>query len=163
MSNLGSLVDVVKGWPNGSALASSFKQKNGLGSNIVEGKIVKLENEAGVPVYNVASSAAMQSATGPATNEVPLWLVIQGYDQWDSNQAQKGTCIKLHSGVIFKVPSTNEFNVGDLVISNAGDVQAQTHATAQIGATGVYITTDLHPIGQVLEFNSYEDWVIISS
>jgi len=162
MSNLGSLVDIVKGWPNGSALAASFKQKAAVG-NITEGKIVKLENEASVPVYNLASSNAMQAATGPASNETPLWLVIQGYDQWDANMATKGTCIKLHSGIIFKVPMTTEVNVGDLVVSNAGVLVRQVHATAQIGATGVYITTDLHPVGQVLEYNSYEDWMIVSS
>jgi hypothetical protein len=164
MSNLGSLVDVWKGWPNGSALASSFKQKAGLGANIVEGIIVALENEAGVPVFDTATSGLVQVVTtGAIVKPDHLWLVIQGVDQWDGTTAAKATLIKLHSGVIFKVPTALEHNTGDMVYANAGVVTSQTHAVVQIGATAVYATTDRQPVGQVIEFNSYEDWVVVAS
>jgi hypothetical protein len=163
MSNLNSLVDVWKGWPLGSALSTSFKQKAAV-ANIVEGKIVDIENEAGVPVFDVMTSSGIQHTDASLIAPNHPWLVVQGKDQWDSNQADKSTCIKLLSGVIFKVATALEHNVGDLVYSNAGVVTScPTHAVLQIGATGVYYTTDKQSIGQVIEFNSYEGWVVVSS
>lgn len=163
MSDLTSVVDVWKGWPNGSALSASYKQKAGLVSDIVEGTIVDLENEAGVAVFDTMTSADMQATSAAVANEDDPWLVIQGKDQWDGTTANRGTLIKLRSGVIFKVPTALEHNVGDLVYSNAGVVTSQVHATTQIAMTGVYYTTDKFPIGQVIEFNSYENWVVVAS
>lgn len=164
MSNLNSLVDIWKGWPLGSALSTSFKEKTGLGAHIAEGKIVDIENEAGVPVIDLMTSATIQDTDAALTAPDHPWLVVQGYDQWDSHEANKSTCIKLGSGVIFKVATALEHNVGDLVYSNAGVVTScGAHATVQIGATGVYYTTDKQSIGQVIEFNSYEGWVVIAS
>lgn len=164
MSDLTSIVDVWKGWPNGSALSASYKQKAGLGSDIVEGTIVDLENEAGVAVYDTMTSARMQADTAAVANEDDPWLLIQGKDQWDGSTSNRGTLIKLRTGVIFKVPTALEHNVGDMVYSNAGVVTSQVHATLAIaGGGGVYYTTDRFPIGQVIEFNSYENWVVVAS
>lgn len=163
MSDLTSVVDVWKGWPNGSALSASYKQKAGLPTDLVEGTIVDLENEAGVAVYDTMTSADMQANTAAVSNTDDPWLLIQGKDQWDSTTSNRGTLIKLRSGVIFKVPTALEHNVGDMVYSNAGVVTSQVHATLEIAMTGVFYTTDKHPIGQVIEFNSYENWVVVAS
>jgi len=115
MSNLESLFDVIKGWPNSSGLHYDFKQKAAVTPDIEEGAIVAVEDESNVPVVDVHTSAA-----GAGGNFDHPWLVIQGSDQSDAEFAKKMTCLKLRTGVIFKVVTAQSFSIGDPVYADAG-------------------------------------------
>jgi hypothetical protein len=164
MSNLSSLVDILRGWPNGSALATSFKEKAGLGAHVTEGQIVDVEAEGVLPVIDLMTSSLIQNTNASSVSPDHPWLVVQGKDQWDADTADKSTCIKLRTGIVFKVASALEHNVGDLVYSNAGIVTScPAHATAQIGVTGVFYSLDRQSLGQAIEVNHDANYVVVAS
>jgi hypothetical protein len=163
MSDLDSLFDVVRGWPNGSALAFNFAQKTGLGTDLTEGEIVDIEDQAGTAVVDRMTSSLRQGTDGAVVVPDQPWVIVQGMDQTDAEEAKMVAALKLKTGLIFKVPKLLEHNVGDFVSSNNGAIVSIAHATAQIGATGVYYTTDKQPIGQVIEVESYYNWVLVQA
>lgn len=163
MSDLDSLFDVVRGWPNGSALSFNFVQKAGIGTDLSEGEIVDIEDASGVAVVDRMTSGSMQNTDAAVVAPDQPWVIIQGMDQTDAEEAKKVATVKLQTGVIFKVPKVLEHNVGDFVSSNNGAIESIVHATAQVGATGVFYTTDKQPIGQVLEVESYYNWVLVQA
>jgi hypothetical protein len=163
MANLTSLFDVLQGWPASSALSAAFKQKAAVSPDITEGKVVAVEDETNVPVVNVATSSNVQEATGPINNPDNPWLVIQGADQSDSSMSGKLVCLKLRSGLIFKVTTALDHDVGDLVYSNAGVLTSEAHATAQIGATGVYRSTVHQAVGKILQHDATLKFVVVES
>lgn len=115
MSNLSSQFDIIKGWPGGSGLHYNFKQKAAVTPDIEEGTIVAVEDETNVPVVDVWTSAA-----GAGGNFDHPWIVIQGADQSDADFAQKLTCLKLRTGIIFQVVTAQSFVIGDSVYADAG-------------------------------------------
>lgn len=163
MSNLTSLFDVLRGWPQGSALAAAFKQKDAVTPDLTEGKVVAVEDESSVPVVAKMTSSNVQEATGPINNPDHPWLVIQGADQSDADMSGKLACLKLRTGLIFKVATALDHDVGDLVYANAGALTSQAHATAQIGATGVYRTTDKQVVGKILQHDATDKFIVVES
>ncbi len=164
MSSTTSLFDVVGGWPNGSALSANFGQKAGLGTDLVEGEIVDIEDSgAGIPVVDRMTSSLQQATDASVVLPDQPWLVVQGMDQYDAEEPGMVACVKLGTGVIFKVPKVLKHNVGDLVSSNAGAIVSIIHATAQIGVTGVFYSLDRQAIGQVIEVESDEGWVLVQA
>ena len=163
MSNLSSLFDVLRGWPQGSALAAAFKQKAAVTPDITEGKVVAVEDESSVPVVDVVTSSNVQEATGPVNNPDHPWLVIQGADQSDAEMSGKLACLKLRTGLIFKVASALDHDVGDRLYSNAGVLTTEAHATAQIAASGVYRSTDHQDVGKILEHNATDGYIVVES
>ena len=163
MSNLTALFDVLRGWPQSSALSAAFKQKAAVSPNITEGKVVAVEDESSVPVVDVMTSSNVQESTGPINNPDTPWLVIQGADQSDADMSDKLACLKLRTGLVFKVVTALDHDVGDLVYSNAGVLTSEAHATAQIGATGVYRSTDHQAVGKILEHNSTDKFIVVES
>jgi len=163
MSDLTSSFDIVDGWPEGSALAYNFSQKTGLGTDLSEGEVVDLENAAGIAVLDRMTSSLQQNVDASAVVPDQPWVVIQGMDQTDAEEAGNVAVLKLGTGLIFKVPKVLEHNVGDLVYSNNGAITSIIHATLQIGATGVFYTTDRQAIGQVVEVESYYNWVLVQA
>jgi hypothetical protein len=147
MSNLTSAFDVLRGWPNGSALSWDFKQKDAVTPDIVEGTVVAVEDESGVPVVDRWESALL---TG--NNLDHPWIVVQGADQYDGEFTGKLTCVKLRTGVIVKVATALTPTVGDIVWSDSD---------------GVFTTTDpgsnIPGCGRVIEFNADEGWMVIES
>lgn len=146
MSNLSSLFDIVKGWPYSSALHYNFKQKNAVTPDIAEGSVVAVEDESGVAVIDRYTS----DVTASANLDNP-WLVVQGADQSDADFAGKLTCVKLRTGVTFKVATAETPSVGDLLWANAG----------------VLTGTDPNPtsphLGKVIEFNSTDGYMVVES
>lgn len=146
MSNLNSQFDTIKGWPNGSALHYNFKQKDAVTPDIAEGTIVAVEDESGVAVIDRYTSAATASG-----NLDHPWLVVQGADQSDADFAGKLTCVKLRTGIVFKVATAETPTVGDLLWANAG----------------VLTGTDPNPtsphVGKVIEFNSTDGYMVVES
>jgi len=124
-------------------MENNFKQKAAESPIIIEGMIVAVENEAGVPVVSKMTSAAVASAP-----DFP-WLCIQGMDQSDAAFANKVTVLSMKSGLVFKVATLVAFAVGDLVYANAG-VPAKVAGTEQA-------------IGQVIEAPSASGYVIIAT
>lgn len=164
MSSTTSLFDVVGGWPNGSALSANFGQKAGLGTDLHEGEIVDIEDSgAGIPVVDRMTSSLQQATDASVVLPDQPWLVVQGLDQFDGEESGKVACVKLGTGVIFRVPKLLEHNVGDLVSSNNGEIVSIIHATAQIGVTGVFYSLDRQAIGQVIEVESDEGWVLVQA
>ena len=148
MSNLNSLFDIYRGWPNASGLSYDFKQKDAVTPNIAEGTVVAVEVGAvpGQPVVDRHESGLI------GTNYDQPWLVIQGADQYDGQFTGKMTCLKLRTGIVFKVPTVLTPTVGALVWSDSD---------------GVFTITDpgggVPHIGKVLEFNADEGYMVIES
>lgn len=119
MSNLNESFDVLYGLPpNGhSALTKNFTQKTGESPELTEGMVAEVEDAAGSPVITKHTSG---TAGVTEARDYP-WLVIQGADQIDAQEASDNlACVSLRSGVIFKVETAVSFSVGDLVYANAG-------------------------------------------
>lgn len=146
MSNLSSIFDVVRGWPNSCALQMSFKQKAGVTPDIGEGTIVNVEDESSVPVVDRWTSDL--HSTG---NLDQPWVVMRGLDQSDAEYSEKLACAKLRTGIMFKVACTESPIPGDLVYANAGVVTlVQPDATAPA-------------LGSVVSCDEFAGWIIVES
>ena len=145
MSNLTSIFDVVRGWPNSCALQQHFKQKTAVSPDIGEGTVVAVENEGTVPVVNRWTSALHASG-----NKDQPWIVMRGLDQTDAEYSEKLACAKLRTGIMFKVSTTESPIPGDLVYSNAGVVTITDPGTAPA-------------FGSVVACNEFEGWIIVES
>lgn len=148
MSNLESKFDVIKGWPYGSALHYPFKEKDGVspGAPLEEGDIVAVEDETGIAVVDRYTSALPASG-----NPDHPWLVIQGTDQYDGDFTDKVICLKLRTGLIFKVATSAAFNEEDKVYANAGAITPTDPNPTSV------------PIGKVIEVNPIDGYVIVES
>lgn len=147
MSNLNSAFDVLRGWPNGSALSWDFTQKSGV-ADIVEGTVVAIEDDgAGHAVVDRHQSALL---TG--NNPDHPWLVVQGADQYDSEFTGKLTCVKLRTGIVFKVVTALTPTVGDLLWADASGV-----------LTNVDPGSSIVPLGKVIEFVAADGYMIVES
>ena len=146
MSNLTSIFDVVRGWPNSSALQNHFKQKALVSPDIMEGTVVAIEDESDVPVVDRWTSA-LHAASG---NLDQPWLVMRGLDQTDSEYSEKLACAKLRTGLMFKVSCTEPAIPGDLVYANAGVITITDPGSAPA-------------FGSVVACNEFEGWIIVES
>jgi len=145
MSGLNSLFDVVQGWPNSSALSLSFKQKDLVSPDIEEGTVVALEDESGVVVIDRCTSAA--DASGNIDNP---WLVMRGLDEEDAAESQKLACVKLRTGVMFRVATAEEVLPNDLLYANAGVLTKTDPGSAPA-------------LGRVVDFHPTEGWMVVES
>jgi hypothetical protein len=145
MANLSSIFDVVRGWPYSSALQYSFKQKDLVSPDIEEGTVVAVEDESGVAVVDRWTSAA--DASGNLDNP---WLVMRGRDEEDAVFTDKLSCVKLRTGVMFRVATSETPLPGNLVYANAGVVTTVDPGTAPA-------------FGVVVEFNEDEGWMVVES
>jgi len=145
MSNLNSLFDVVRGWPNSSALQLSFKQKDLVTPDIEEGTVVAVEDESGVPVVDRHTSA--RDASGNVDNP---WLVMRGLDETDAQESEKLACVKLRTGVMFRVATSEEVLPNDLIYANAGVLTKTDPGSAP-------------PLGRIVEFHPTEGWMVVES
>lgn len=148
MSNLSSTFDILRGWPNGCALWWEFQQKAAVTPNISEGEVVAVE--AGTAGKGVVDRYDSVLATG--TNMDYPWLVIQGKDQFDGQFTGTLTCLKLRSGVVFKIATALTMSVGDLVWSDGGGV-----------FTNVDPGSSAPAIGKVIQIDPVNGWVVIES
>ena len=150
MSNLLSPnFDILRGWPNGCALWWEFPQKAAVTPNIAEGTVVDIEVGviAGKPVVDRYTSAV--HATGNIDHP---WLVIQGRDQFDGSFTGTLTCVKLRTGIVFKVPTLLAMAVGDLLW--AGALGVLTNVIPVAGAID---------LGKVIQVDSTNGWIVVES
>lgn len=147
MSNLTSAFDILRGWPNGSALSWDFAQKAAVTPDIVEGTVVAVEDDSGNPVVD-------RHASGLLIGDNPdhPWMVVQGTDQYDGEFTGKLTCVKLRTGVVFQVATLLTPVIGDLLWTDAD---------------GVFTTTDPsggeYPVGKVIDFNVTDGVMTVES
>ena len=145
MSNLSSIFDIIRGWPYASALSFGFKQKDLVTPDIEEGTVVQVEDESGVPVVDRWTSALVAS-----NNLDNPWIVMRGRDEEDAVFSEKLTCIKLRTGVMFRVATSETPLPGDLVYADAGVVTMVDPGSAP-------------SFGEVVEFNEDEGWMVVES
>lgn len=121
MSNLNSSFDILRGWPNGSALYYDFPEKAAVSPAIPEGSIVAVE--PGSPATKPCVDRYTSAATASGNLDYP-WLVIQGRDQFDGSYTGVLTCILLRTGVVFKVATSISPvpAVGEYVWADNGEI-----------------------------------------
>lgn len=151
MSNLSSNFDIIRGWPNGSALYWEFKQKSGVTPNITEGTVVAAE--AGTIPGKPVADRYVSAATSSGNLDNP-WIVIQGRDQYDGQFTGTLTCIKLRTGLIFKVAcALSPFPaVGDAVWATTGGVITNVDP----GASAL-------SFGKVTQIDPVNGWITVES
>lgn len=148
MSQLSTIFDILRGWPDGSALSWDFVQDSGAASDIEEGSVVSIVAGSSPTSVDRHTSALI----GPNSDQLDHpWLVIRGKESSESQFTGKLTCLKLRTGIIFKVPTSETPQVGDLLWANNGEL------------TKVDPGGNVPHIGKVLEYNSTENWMTVES
>jgi len=140
-----TIFDVTRGWPNGSALQLSFKQKAAVTPDIEAGTVVAVEDESSVPVIDRHTSAA--DASG---NVDQPWLVMRGLEEADAGESELLACVKLRTGVMFRVETAEEVLPNDLIYANAGVLTKTDPGTAPA-------------LGRVVDYHPTEGWMIVES
>lgn len=145
MSNLNSIFDILRGYPFECALCWDFTQDSGAASDIEEGTVVAVTDDGGTPAVDRHTSALIGS------NPDQPWIVIRGKDQEDAQFTGKLTCLKMRTGILFRVPTALTPTVGDLVWANNGALTLTDPAGGE------------RHVGKVVEFDADEDWMVIES
>lgn len=150
MSDLSSIFDIIRGGqPDLNALQWDFQQDSGAASDIDEGTIVAV-----VAASSPTSVDRHQSALiGPdADQRDHAWLVVRGKESSESDFSGVLTCLKMRTGIEFKVPTLLTPTIGDLLWADAN---------------GVLTTTDpgggVHHLGKVREFDATDGWIVVES
>lgn len=151
MSNLNSVFDTLRGYPDGHALVDSFMPKSG--ETLVEGTIVTIA-DSGDPLKPHVEALSSAVKAGNPIDEA--WIVIQGNDQFDAQFVNKVTCLKLGTGGMVKLACTiaDTLAAGDVVSANAGALEKT------VAGAGM----KWH-VGQVIESNNTagaSGWVVIA-
>jgi hypothetical protein len=148
MSDLSSIFDILRGWPDGSALTWDFVQDSGAASDIEEGSVVAVVAASSPTSVDRHTSALI----GPNNDQLDHpWLVIRGKESSESDFTGKLTCLKLRTGVVFKVPTTETHTIGNLVWADTGAL------------TNVDPGSNIPHLGKVIEFNDADNWMVVES
>lgn len=135
MSYLGSTLDIVHGWPNGSALQYEFNPDPNVSGGISEGAVVR------VKAGSLPGKAVVEPHTSTVEYDSP-WLVIRGKESFDSVTTKKLSCLRMRSGFVFDiVSSTLGASVGDLVYANTGAL-TKTAPVENARPVGIVIEAD---------------------
>lgn len=145
MSQLDSMFDTLRGWPDSSALSWEFKEKSGVSPEIAEGTIVHVVSDGGASSVERHTSAFHTS--GNLDNP---WVVIRGKNQEDSEFTRSLTCVKLRSGIVFKVATSESMAVANPVYADDGVITKTDPGSAPA-------------IGRVIEVDPNGAWVAIES
>jgi hypothetical protein len=111
MSVLASKFDITRGYPNG-ALEEDFpiKKTGTTYETIPAGHLV-------VPEADAAGAAVISAGTTPDTSQTdnaPVWLVVEGNDDFSGDYVKKAHCLRLGSGLIWE---TDQFAAGTYAVS----------------------------------------------
>lgn len=139
MSHLTSRFDVIRGYPEqGSALAWDFAQYSGASSDIEEGTVVSVVAATTPTAVNRHTSALL---TG--SNYDQPWIVVRGKESSEAIFGNKLTCVRLRTGVVFKVVTTETPAIGDLLWADTG-VLTKVDPTGGVPHLGKVIGFDEH-------------------
>lgn len=118
MSHLTSRFDVVRGYPeSGSALAWDFAQDPGATSDIVEGTVVSVVS-ASLPTAVDRHTSALLTGN----NYDHPWIVARGKESSEAIFGNKLTCVRLRTGLVFKVATTLTPAIGSLLWALDGEL-----------------------------------------
>ena len=115
MSLLNSKFDLLRGYPNGSALVWPFMIKK-TGSplapvTIAGGKLVTQELQGTNTVVNLASTPALDTQ-----DPIDVWLVVEGNDDYSGEFVEKCNTVKVGSGIIWE---TDDYEAGSYTVGQA--------------------------------------------
>ena len=150
MSDLSSIFDILRGGqPDLSALQWDFIQDSGAASDIEEGTIVAV-----VAASDPTSVDRHQSAlVGPDSDQRDhAWLVIRGRESAESEFTGVLTCLKMRTGIKYRVPTLLAPAIGDQVWADADGV-----------LTNVDPGGGVHHLGKVLEYDATDGWIVVES
>ena len=132
MSVLASKFDITRGYPNG-ALEEDFpiKKTGGTYEAIPAGHLVTPEADA-------LGAAVISAATTPdlsAADPKPVWLVVEGNDDFSGSYVKKAHCLRVGTGLIWEtaVYTPGSYAVGTAVSFSAGKVKVKAANEQIIG------------------------------
>jgi hypothetical protein len=132
MALLNSKFDILRGYPNGSALCWSFAIKKSGGSyvSVPAGTIVTTELSG--------TSTVVDKATTPNTSIADpktMWLVVEGNDDFSGAYVQKCAAAKLGSGIIWETDNyaTGAYTPGTPVSVSSGQIKVKASNEQIIG------------------------------
>lgn len=124
MSLLNSKFDILRGYPNGSALTWPFqiKKVGGAYVSVPAGSIVTTELSGTSTVVDKATSPNV-SIADPKT----MWLVVEGNDDFSGAYVQKCAACKLGTGIIWETDSyaAGAYTPGTPVSVSAGQIKVK--------------------------------------
>jgi|MudIll2142460700_1097286.scaffolds.fasta_scaffold00003_139 hypothetical protein len=117
--------DILRGYPNGSALAEPFPIKQttpGVYESLPAGAIVTQELQN--------NQAVMSKATTPnvsIADPIQVWLVVEGNDDFSGQYTGMCMCVRLGTGFIWstKTYTAGTYTPGVPVSFNAGVIKAK--------------------------------------
>lgn len=132
MSLLNSKFDVLRGYPNGSALTWPFeiKKNGGTPVTLAAGNIVTQELSGVLTVVDKATTPNITSA-----DPLDVWLVVEGNDDFSGQFVNKCAAVKIGSGVIWKTDdyASGTYTPGVAVSYAAGQVKVKASTEQIIG------------------------------
>lgn len=152
MSDLSSIFDITRGWlpssSEGSALAWDFLQDSGAASDIEEGSVVAVVAASSPTSVDRHTSVLI----GPDADQVDHpWLVVRGRESSESTFTGKLTCLKMRTGLVFKVPTALTVVAGELLWADTGVL------------TNVDPGSAAPHLGKVQQFNAIDGYMIVES
>jgi len=124
MALLNSKFDILRGYPNGSALCWPFniKKTGGSYANIPAGTIVTTELSGTATVVDAATTPNT-SIADPKT----MWLVVEGNDDFSGTYVGKCAAAKLGSGIIWETDNfaTGSYTPGTPISVSAGQIKVK--------------------------------------
>lgn len=127
MSNLASKFDVLRGWPNSSAVDESFPVDTGV--TLIEGLVVVLDSSTG-SLELPTSVAAQGAAAGPTK----FRMVIQGNDQFDAAFVGKVVTLRGSFTVATDKFVSGSYTPGQLLTVSVAVDANQGYLTARTGS-----------------------------
>ena len=132
MSLLNSKFDVLRGYPNGSALTWPFEiKKNGSTPvTLAAGNIVTQELSGALTVVDKATTPNVTSA-----DPLDVWLVVEGNDDFSGQFVNKCAAVKIGSGVIWKTDdyASGTYTPGVAVSYASGQLKVKASTEQIIG------------------------------
>lgn len=129
---LNSKFDTLAGYPNGSALAWPFeiKKSGGVAVLLPIGTIVTTEKSGTTTVVNAATTPDLSTQ-----NPKPMWVVVEGNDDFSGQFVGKCAAVKLGTGFIWETDqyTAGTYDPGTPVSVNAGKLKVKAANEQIIG------------------------------
>lgn len=132
MAILNSKFDILRGYPNGSALAEPFKVKKtaGVPVSLPGGTLVTQELQDGATVMDAATTPDVSSA-----DPIQVWLVVEGNDDYSGEFVVGGHACRVGSGLIWETDqyTAGTYTPGTAISFSAGKIKVKAANEQIIG------------------------------
>lgn len=116
--------DILRGYPNGSALAQPFSIKKvaGVAVSLAQGNIVTQEASGTETVVDKATTPDLSSA-----DPIDVWMVVEGNDDFSGQVTNKCMCVKPGTGVIWQTHdyAAGSYTPGTPVSFSSGQIKVK--------------------------------------